>query len=228
LNMPELHLQPHPSKPKEWFGVASINTDEQPAPSPTLAMTFVKVNWNNNTVSFQGEGTSWITIPIGGTLNTRPRIVLNLRPAGLSNVRGRYEVWANVFTSRSGKHPCDPNNITNPTIAPPPIYGTNTTPTSSDRQQLGNYARGFAGQDLVYLTITPDFVMGPVKNVSSDVRPMPSDHNMAMEYPHRADVPNGFGLYSGSLHQGICTQNLIDYAAWSTSGILFTNLVDLN
>lgn len=210
LSLTGAQVLPDPARPGIWWGLLSYDV---PDDQYFLPSTWIEVNWNTNQIRVLTSATGWTSVPIGGVLNTPPYPVL---PYGgrLIQTRGRYEIWSTILAERSGVTPCAGGALTS-------IYLGNT---STAVYGNGNYARGFAGSDVVYAVATPSFTLGPVNHLTSSVRPIPSDTG-DFGYPARIDF-GGYtnALYTGTLDATICTHDLVDWNPWSGSGIVFTNL----
>lgn len=200
-------LQPHPTRPQVWWGFLNFN----------YSSTWIEVDWNVNQIRVQLTPTSWATVPVGGTLNTIPNPISPFG-ADLYSSRGRFEAWATIGLSRSGRTVCSGGGAT-------AIYNENVNPSDPDQNGGGNRARGGRGTELVYRVATPDWTLSDFYQVDSTVRPVPGDYGLDMEIPGRIDFGvSTNGLYTASENATICSYDLTDWIPWSGSGILFTNL----
>jgi hypothetical protein len=211
LQIVGLNMLPDPSRPGVWWGLLTFNSPTAPYYLPA---SWIEVNWNTNQIRVKTSATGWTSLPIGGVLNTPP--YPDFPQSGrLVSTRGRYEVWTDRGAPRSGNSPCMGG-------IPTPIYQGNVNPASPD---FGNSARASGGNRIGYSVVTPSYTSGPWNDLTSSVRPVPSDYVFDFDGSGRID----FGcctnaLYTGTQNATICTHDLIDWNPWSGSGITFTNV----
>lgn len=209
LNLHGLHVKPHPTTPKLWWGYLFYdNTSDE----VWHATAQVYVDWNNNTVRYRTSATGWTTVPIGGTMAVMPYRALTRPVVSFSNVGGRWEAWASgndqtELPARNGVPPCAP---------PLTLYNQNV---SGPFAQDGS-TRSPSGNDLRYYTADADLSLLNSRAIYSQLRPVPSDYQFELVNAKRIDTLAGHVLYSGSLRRTICTYDLLDYPFfWSGSGI---------
>jgi hypothetical protein len=188
-----LHVLPDPARPGVWFGAFEFG----PPGSIISSTGFVRVNWNTGLLDIATSLSplQFRSYPIGSSITDSftPAVAWATRTNALAKINGGFELWSIPGTPRSGDDPCAGGQ-------PTPVYVNNTQTTPQ-----GNRPQ--------YRTLTPDFALGPVRQVVAavpPVRPMPSDYDLAYAYPFTLNDPNGKQLlYTATRDPLICT---VDYS----------------
>lgn len=201
-----LSIVPDPARPGVWFGLFAFTVRNGPRGTARI-----EIDNNLSQVRVSSGSSTWTTYAMGARMTAAPFAITGAIVHSFARVTvdgiTSYEMWTFAAAPRSGQVPCSGGVATS-------TYTSNTSTDTSGRK-LARY---------VYSPTPPHTLMGPF-DVSSIVRPMPTDYNASsIILVTRQDYGGREAVFSGTTDQRIC--DVADnWNPWSGSSVRFTRII---